>query len=361
MPIDAFLNGTNIALVFLAVVIGVLVVKGIKMVPQGEEWTVERFGRYVRTLPPGLGLINPLFSRIGRKINMMETLLDIPEQDVITRDNASVKVDAIVFYQVVDARRAAYEVRDLDRALVNLALDQHPLGARQHRPGRGAVVARRHEPQDPSHHGRGDRPVGHQDHPGRDPGHLAAPGPARRHGRADEGRAREARPDPRCPGLSAVADRTRRRRQAVEDPAGRRRPGGGQARGRGPRTPGAGRGERDGIGGAGDQQGRSRGGELLRRPEVHRGAGRVRAVAQPEDCVPAARGDQPAGIDRRHQGVAARSSVRPRTAAASRRPTADRGAGGAAAARRAVPPSPPAPVRRPWEGEGEPPEEDRRK
>lgn len=122
MPIDAFLNGTNVALVFLAVVIGVLVVKGIKIVPQGEEWTVERFGRYVRTLPPGLGLINPLFSRTGRRINMMETLLDIPEQDVITRDNASVKVDAIVFYQVVDARRAAYEVRDLDRALTNLAL-----------------------------------------------------------------------------------------------------------------------------------------------------------------------------------------------------------------------------------------------
>ena len=76
----------------------------------------------VNTLPPGLGLINPLFSRTGRRINMMETLLDIPEQDVITRDNASVKVDAIVFYQVVDARRAAYEVRDLVRALVNLAL-----------------------------------------------------------------------------------------------------------------------------------------------------------------------------------------------------------------------------------------------
>src|SRR3546814_13518044 len=72
MPIDAFLNGTNIALVILAVVIGVLVVKGIKIVPQGEEWTVERFGRYVRTLPPGLGLINPLFSRVGRRINMME-------------------------------------------------------------------------------------------------------------------------------------------------------------------------------------------------------------------------------------------------------------------------------------------------
>lgn len=122
MPIDAYLDGSNIALVILAVVIGVLVVKGIKIVPQGEEWTVERFGRYVRTLPPGLGLINPLFSRVGRRLNMMETVLDVPQQDVITRDNASVKVDAIVFYQVVDARRAAYEVRNLELSLVNLAL-----------------------------------------------------------------------------------------------------------------------------------------------------------------------------------------------------------------------------------------------
>ncbi|MEQ8394116.1 SPFH domain-containing protein [Thalassobaculum sp.] len=122
MPIDAFLTGTNIALVVLAVAIGVLVVKGIKIVPQGQEWTVERFGRYVRTLPPGLGLINPLFSKVGRRINMMENVLDVPEQDVITRDNASVTVDAIVFYQVVDARRAAYEVRELERALTNLAL-----------------------------------------------------------------------------------------------------------------------------------------------------------------------------------------------------------------------------------------------
>ena len=92
MPIDAYLNGTNIALVVLAVVIGVLVVKGIKIVPQGEEWTVERFGRYVRTLSPGLGLINPLFSRVGRRINMMETVLDIPEQDEIGRASCRERV-----------------------------------------------------------------------------------------------------------------------------------------------------------------------------------------------------------------------------------------------------------------------------
>jgi regulator of protease activity HflC (stomatin/prohibitin superfamily) len=175
MPIDAFLTGTNIALVVLAVAIGVLVVKGIKIVPQGQEWTVERFGRYVRTLPPGLGLINPLFSKVGRRINMMENVLDVPEQDVITRDNASVTVDAIVFYQVVDARRAAYEVRELERALTNLALTN--------------IRSRRHEPQDLAHHGRSDRSLGHQDYPGRDQGYFTSAGSAGRHGRADEGRA----------------------------------------------------------------------------------------------------------------------------------------------------------------------------
>ena len=117
-----FISGGQIALIVLAIVLIFLVVKGVRIVPQGEQWTVERFGRYVTTLDPGLGLINPLFSRIGKKVNMMENVLDIPEQDVITQDNASCRVDAIVFYQVIDARRAAYEVRSLEGAVVNLAL-----------------------------------------------------------------------------------------------------------------------------------------------------------------------------------------------------------------------------------------------
>jgi regulator of protease activity HflC (stomatin/prohibitin superfamily) len=115
-------SGGQIALIVLGIVLIFLVVKGVRIVPQGEQWTVERFGRYVRTLDPGLGVINPLFSRVGRRVNMMENVLDIPEQDVITHDNASCTVDAIVFYQVIDARRAAYEVRNLEQALVNLAL-----------------------------------------------------------------------------------------------------------------------------------------------------------------------------------------------------------------------------------------------
>jgi regulator of protease activity HflC (stomatin/prohibitin superfamily) len=108
--------------IFLLLAAIVLVFRAIKFVPQGFEWTVERFGRYTRTLKPGLGLINPLIDRIGRKMSMMETVLDIPSQDVITKDNAQVTADAIAFIQVVDAARAAYEVEDLKRAIANLAL-----------------------------------------------------------------------------------------------------------------------------------------------------------------------------------------------------------------------------------------------
>ena len=92
----------------------------VKSVPQGEEWTVERFGRYTRTLKPGLRFLIPIMDKVGAKINMMETVLDIPSQEVITRDNAMVVTDAVTFYQVVDASAAAYEVRDLYRALANL-------------------------------------------------------------------------------------------------------------------------------------------------------------------------------------------------------------------------------------------------
>jgi regulator of protease activity HflC (stomatin/prohibitin superfamily) len=112
---------STFVVVILALAI-VTVAMGVKSVPQGFEWTVERFGRYRKTLRPGLNLIVPYIDRIGRKLNMMESVFDIQSQEVITRDNAMVRADGVVFYQVLDAARAAYEVNDLDRAIDNLTM-----------------------------------------------------------------------------------------------------------------------------------------------------------------------------------------------------------------------------------------------
>jgi len=99
-----------------------LLFMGVKSVPQGMEYTTERFGRYTRTLAPGLNLIVPLIDRIGMKINMRETVMDVPSQEVISRDNAMIKVDGVVFFQVLNAAKAAYEVTDLNRAILNLTM-----------------------------------------------------------------------------------------------------------------------------------------------------------------------------------------------------------------------------------------------
>lgn len=110
---------------FVLVFVGLcvlLVFKGVKAVPQGYEYTIEYFGRYTKTLRPGLNFIIPFVEVIGAKLNMMETVLDVPSQEVITRDNALVQVDGVVFYQVLNAAKAAYEVRDLELAILNLTM-----------------------------------------------------------------------------------------------------------------------------------------------------------------------------------------------------------------------------------------------
>ena len=113
--------GQIFALVVIAVVVIVLA-KLVRIVPQGYEWTVERFGRYTRTLTPGLHFLIPFIYNIGRKMNMMEQVLDVPSQDVITKDNAVVRVDGVVFYQVLDASKAAYEVANLEQAALALIM-----------------------------------------------------------------------------------------------------------------------------------------------------------------------------------------------------------------------------------------------
>jgi regulator of protease activity HflC (stomatin/prohibitin superfamily) len=116
------LSGFIVFLIAALILVLVVIARGVRTVPQGYQWTVERFGRYRVTLSPGLTLINPFTDRIGRKVNVQETVLEIPPQNVITKDNASVVVDGIVFYQVIDAGRAAYEVQDLQAAVTNLTM-----------------------------------------------------------------------------------------------------------------------------------------------------------------------------------------------------------------------------------------------
>lgn len=109
--------------IFVLVILAVVVVfMAVKTVPQGFEYTVERFGRYVRTLTPGLHIIVPMVDRIGSEMNMMEQVFDVPSQEIITKDNAMVRVDGVLFFQVLDAVKSSYEVRQLELSILNLTM-----------------------------------------------------------------------------------------------------------------------------------------------------------------------------------------------------------------------------------------------
>ena len=117
-----FSLGFDIFVIAFVILIVVTIALGVRTVPQGYAYTVERFGRYSRSLSPGLGLIIPYIEGIGKKVNIMEQVLDVPSQEAITRDNAGVRIDAVAFYQVLDPARASYEVSDLQQALLTLTM-----------------------------------------------------------------------------------------------------------------------------------------------------------------------------------------------------------------------------------------------
>jgi len=116
------MDGGSIFAIALVVVAFIAIAMSVRSVPQGMEYTVERFGRYTHTMRPGLNLILPFVDRVGAKMNMMEQVLDVPRQEVITKDNAMVSVDGVVFYQVLDAAKATYEVSRLQYAIGNLVM-----------------------------------------------------------------------------------------------------------------------------------------------------------------------------------------------------------------------------------------------
>jgi len=123
MNIQNFLSGGFEIFVVLVVALALVALwTTVKIVPQGFNYTVETFGRYTRTLTPGLHILIPVMERIGARMNMKEQVIDIPSQDIITRDNAMVTVDGVNFYQVLNAAKASYEVDHLRQAIVNLTM-----------------------------------------------------------------------------------------------------------------------------------------------------------------------------------------------------------------------------------------------
>ena len=204
---------------FLVILAIVFVFAGVTVVRQGYRYTIEYFGKFVATAQPGFNFYMPFFYRVGRKINMMEQVLDIPGQEIITRTMRWSSVDGVVFFQVLDAAKAAYEVSDLYQSrssqltTTNLRTVMGSMDLDETLSKRDEINARLLNVVD-----HATAAVGRQDHPRRGQGHP----PARRHrqrdGPADEGRAREARLDPRSRRHARVRDPARRGREAGPDP-----------------------------------------------------------------------------------------------------------------------------------------------
>jgi regulator of protease activity HflC (stomatin/prohibitin superfamily) len=205
------MSGFDIFAIILVLLVILTLFAGVKTVSQGYHWTIERFGKYTKTLEPGLNIIIPYFDRVGRKVNVMEQVIDVPQQEVITKDNASITVDGVAFFQVFDAMKASYEVSNLNQSILTLTMTniRSVMGAMDldqalsHRDeinerllrvvdaavSPWGVKVNRIEIKDivpPSG-------LGHQDHPRRNQGYRPAGRSGGGDGTPDESRAREAR------------------------------------------------------------------------------------------------------------------------------------------------------------------------
>ena len=291
-------GASAIAILVFAVI---LIFTMVKSVPQGWNWTVERFGRYTRTLEPGLRFLVPLMDRIGARINMMETVLDIEEQEVITKDNAMVVADAIAFYQVVDASKAAYEVRNLEQALKNISQTniRSVLGSMdldEALSNRDSINHRLLAVIDAASTPWGVKVTRVEIRDLAPPPDISeAMGRQMKAERLKRAEILHRR------GAEAGGDPQGRGRARGADPRGRGPAPGGVPRRRGARALGGGRGQGHDDGQPGDRRRRRAGDQLLRGAEVHRGAARAGGEPELQDHPDAAGGRVPDRLGGRHR------------------------------------------------------------